>query len=515
MDRILSGLQDIVKFKAIGAINTGDKTFDNLINTLVITLISIAFSTAFWTDNWKKLTEKCKRKQSMKSTDVLCKKNFKKLQEVAAEIEYQKCTWIISKNIEFTTRLIAYLMSSECDFIGGTFYNFSIRAFETTEDSDAITIADFFLVKNICSKFANHFPIFITTSGRMICLGSSNQMGSTRSGEISVHLYYETKEDLEEFYRHLLSKNYNISADSEKKKATIYDYSKTNPKVGTIFPDRTFDTFISRHKEQIMSTINRFKMVNSNENYPFTNHNMGFLVYGLPGTGKTSFIKALCNYLGRNAYLVDMRGVKTSQDFLNLFNGSSGSNIKDFVYVFEEFDCVQGVIKKRTHISIDEIEEKSSTSIKKELREQYMEYLQQLQKTTEENIKKELKMNMDGVMKKIAEIDNALTLDTILQVLDGMCEMRERVIVATTNHVDKIDPALLRSGRFDLKLEFGYFNNTEIKELLAKIFHQANATDIAYLNGSTFPEDKFVPAEIINLSNRYGTLRRVVETMLE
>jgi transitional endoplasmic reticulum ATPase len=42
----------------------------------------------------------------------------------------------------------------------------------------------------------------------------------------------------------------------------------------------------------------------------------------------------------------------------------------------------------------------------------------------------------------------------LLMELDGIEALKQVVVLATTNRIDMVDPALLRSGRFDLVLEF-------------------------------------------------------------
>ena len=50
--------------------------------------------------------------------------------------------------------------------------------------------------------------------------------------------------------------------------------------------------------------------------------------------------------------------------------------------------------------------------------------------------------------------DDPFTLSDLLELLDGVIEVEGRVIIATTNHPELIDPALTRPGRFDVIVEF-------------------------------------------------------------
>jgi chaperone BCS1 len=60
-------------------------------------------------------------------------------------------------------------------------------------------------------------------------------------------------------------------------------------------------------------------------------------------------------------------------------------------------------------------------------------------------------------------------LSEILNALDGFAGVDGRILIATTNHIDKLDSALLRPGRFDLKINIDYVNQ-EILQLFLKSF---------------------------------------------
>jgi hypothetical protein len=58
--------------------------------------------------------------------------------------------------------------------------------------------------------------------------------------------------------------------------------------------------------------------------------------------------------------------------------------------------------------------------------------------------------------KKNANDNDSLNLSTFLNVLDGPLAKEDRLLIMTTNHPEKLDPALLRPGRIDRIVEIGY-----------------------------------------------------------
>ncbi|GAA0157313.1 hypothetical protein LIER_38434 [Lithospermum erythrorhizon] len=68
----------------------------------------------------------------------------------------------------------------------------------------------------------------------------------------------------------------------------------------------------------------------------------------------------------------------------------------------------------------------------------------------------------------IEDMGNKITLPGLLNFSDGLwsCCGSERIFIFTTNHVEKIDPALLRSGRMDMHIHMSYFSFLALKILL-------------------------------------------------
>jgi len=97
-----------------------------------------------------------------------------------------------------------------------------------------------------------------------------------------------------------------------------------------------------------------------------------------------------------------------------------------------------------------------------------------------------------------------------------MIEMRGRIIIATTNYIDRIDSALMREGRFDYKIKLDKFNDAEIRELLSLMFKDiASKEEFKYLRKTRLQENKYTPVQIINIVQSLCTLRKVVERLTD
>jgi mitochondrial chaperone BCS1 len=54
--------------------------------------------------------------------------------------------------------------------------------------------------------------------------------------------------------------------------------------------------------------------------------------------------------------------------------------------------------------------------------------------------------------------------------LDGVVASEERIICMTTNHPERLDPALIRPGRVDVKEYFGHATTHQIKEMFLRFY---------------------------------------------
>ena len=58
----------------------------------------------------------------------------------------------------------------------------------------------------------------------------------------------------------------------------------------------------------------------------------------------------------------------------------------------------------------------------------------------------------------------------LLNALDGVASQENRLLFMTTNHVEKLDPALIRPGRCDVHIKFDYASPAQMRGLFLKFF---------------------------------------------
>lgn len=134
----------------------------------------------------------------------------------------------------------------------------------------------------------------------------------------------------------------------------------------------------------------------------------GVILYGEPGTGKTLLAKAIAGEAGVPFYAV------SGSDFIQIYVGVGASRIRQL------FKKARNNKKKKSIIFIDEID---AIGKKRE----------------------------SGAASSSDERDQ--TLNALLTEISGFNEDDGIVVIAATNRLDTLDPALLRPGRFDRHIE--------------------------------------------------------------
>ena len=277
------------------------------------------------------------------------------------------------------------------------------------------------------------------------------------------------------------------------------DKNSNNPSyIGTVKTHLNFNNYVSRHKNNIIKKLDAVMKGNLYD-HPYIENNLGFLLHGDYGTGKTFLISAIANYMKRSIFNVNFTKIKTKTALNNIM---SEQNIKKYVYSFDEFD----------YLITDLINEEKNINQSDDIKMKIQILSTQIANCTD----KEAAKPLIDEMKNLMENGNSdkLTYAHLLSELSGLTSTTDRVIVATTNFPDKIPKALLRPGRLDNIIHLDKFNNDEIKELLVKIY-KPDAKQYKMIQNTVFPENKYTPALIIRESCSCDGLEDMIDSLVK
>jgi len=137
------------------------------------------------------------------------------------------------------------------------------------------------------------------------------------------------------------------------------------------------------------------------------------MIYGPPGTGKTSMIRGLASELDCDLYVLPITKEMKDTDFVGAFSYISDNEGKEKIIVIEDIDTL--------------FEER-----------------------------------------KEGDKYNGITLQSLLNCLDGFTCIEGTMLFLTANKPEVLDYAIMRSCRIDNKIELGYADKYQIKQMFTK-----------------------------------------------
>jgi hypothetical protein len=241
--------------------------------------------------------------------------------------------------------------------------------------------------------------------------------GEDRISKKSI-LSSKNKKDLlkfNEIAKQYITDKHEIQKKSSNDTIRIYYYQKEYWNMLGKSPKRPIDTLYLKQgeKEKLISMIDDFFEPKTRDLY--LSYGMPYkhvvMLYGIPGSGKTSTISAIASYFDSDIYTIPITKELTDYGLIDAFSDISDKEDKKRIIVLEDIDCIFDTTRKE------------------------------------------------------GDEHNMVTLQSILNCLDGHMCAEGTLLFMTANNPEKMDYAMVRSCRIDYKLELGYADEYQTQNI--------------------------------------------------
>jgi mitochondrial chaperone BCS1 len=149
----------------------------------------------------------------------------------------------------------------------------------------------------------------------------------------------------------------------------------------------------------------------------------GYLLYGPPGCGKTSFAQVLASELNLDISMLNLTHSNMNDNKLAEYLRDAPFNS---VIVLEDVDAI----------------------------------------FVERNLSKRQQQQRSD------DSSSSVSFSGLLNAIDGVASQEGRIFFMTTNHIERLDPALIRPGRCDVKLEVKKASKQQMEHMFLRFFPQ-------------------------------------------
>ena len=229
----------------------------------------------------------------------------------------------------------------------------------------------------------------------------------------------------------------------EQKEEFIFDIVVGFKLLNNTYKD--FTTLYLKEYDQLVltTTLNNFRNKQNIYRELGLPYKFGALLYGSPGTGKSSSIIAIASYLQKHIYYLDMNNITTNEELKNVFNKVNKEIADNGIIVMEDIDVMTNIVHKRSTVNVG---------------------------------------------------DSKLTLECFLNLLQGTLTHDGSIFIATTNNIEILDDAFIRDGRFDIKIELGNCDHFQMNLIYQKFFKRSIPESLI----GKIEEYKITPATFIS-----------------
>ena len=271
---------------------------------------------------------------------------------------------------------------------------------------------------NISAGYGNHYFIF----NKRLFKFSRDLKEATNTKEVKETITLTTIGRSQDSFHRLIKE---ITPKKNKEKTDIHKWHGGDGywKSYGIQDIRPFNSVIipQQQKDEITDHIDTF--LGQREWYIGNGipYRTGLIFHGVPGTGKTSLVRGLCEKYNKPLYMLSLSGMTDNS-----------------------FDDALSSLPKNSILLIEDVDTHNVTNSKKAIKD-------------------------DGEL----SIDlNLLSLSGLLNGIDGVLGSNGRILIITTNHIEKLDDAFTRKGRFNLSVNIGHITDECFAIFFKRFFPQ-------------------------------------------
>ena len=286
-----------------------------------------------------------------------------------------------------------------------------------------------------------------------------------------VILRSSTKENITNFIEEAINNKFKekkdkfaeVSGDKIiKKKWTGYGWNYDSS-----IPKRSFDSVFLKenHLSKIREPITKF--IDKDTYKAYCKHGipykMNIMLQGAPGVGKTSLIHSIASECGANICVLNINADLKEEAMIEAISQVNDDDRKS-ILVLEDIDCIF-------------IDRKTNDSLK-----------------------------------------NNITMNGLLNCLDGFNNPEGLIVIMTTNFPDKLDEALMRCGRIDLCIELSYLDRYQARKMFLSFFDNEEHFNIMWENikkysiePATMIQFLFNNRDIDDITSKFDDFYKVIE----
>nr|XP_018263747.1 uncharacterized protein I303_03620 [Kwoniella dejecticola CBS 10117]OBR85905.1 hypothetical protein I303_03620 [Kwoniella dejecticola CBS 10117] len=246
----------------------------------------------------------------------------------------------------------------------------------------------------------------------------------------------------------------------EERELLIFHAKRINPswQVPVSRPARPWSSVIlpGNLKENLLRDIEKFLSDKETRWYASRGipHRRGYLFHGAPGSGKTTLVTAIASKLALDIYVINpAQGGMDDAKLAKLFRDCPAKSI----ILIEDMGRVSRIAVEEGQ-DRENYEDSPADAVGEVLGPQ-------------NDGNGEIEMQGRGGGGGAHDLaPSTVTMSGLLNAIDGVSSQEGCVLVATTNHPKRLDPALSRAGRFDIKLEFDYAIPSQARELFLHFY---------------------------------------------